>query len=312
MTSTFDLYQSSYSYLETGDYKTGFKLFEHRWDPTTQTEFPERYKFKKLVPQQTWRGENLYGRTITVQMEMGYGDCIQFARFLPFLKTCGVKRLVVLQTRSLHNLVAQLGCVDHISNNDQEGEALETDYWVGSMSLPYYILHSRPSLKYLYPITAEYVVGKGGYFQARPRDLPGQIRVGVNWLSSRNWKHEITSIPESEIARLVTEFPDITFYSLNPETAGPFNKLPTTDWHDDWNITAEYMKSMSAVITVDTGTVHLAGSLGIPTFLLQPEDKYICWRWRLNNWYTSIRSFYQPSLDSLIAYLKENKNGLHI
>lgn len=310
--NTFDLYQSSYQHLETGDYATGFRLFEHRWDPSTQAEFPERYQFTKLVPQRPWRGESLYGRSITVQMEMGYGDCIQFARFLPYLKTSGVRRLVVLQTSSLHNLMSQIGCIDHISNNDKEGESVDTDYWIGSMSLPYFILHSKPSLRYLYPINKEHVVGRDGYFQARPRQLMGSLRIGVNWLSSLNWKHEINSVPESEISRLVDAFPDVTFYSLNPGSAGPFHSLPTTDWHHDWSITAEYMRSLHAVITVDTGTVHLAGSLGIPTFLLQPEDKYICWRWRFNNWYSSVKSFYQPSLDSLIAYLKENKNGLLI
>lgn len=308
---SFDLYQKSYEYLNKGDYRTGFKLFEHRWDPSTQLEFPDRYQFKKLVPQPVWRGEDLYGKSITVQMEMGYGDCIQFARFLPYLKMCGAKKLVVLQTASLHNLMSQISCIDSISNNDKEGDAVETDYWIGSMSLPYFIIHSKPSLKYLFPIDKQYVIGRDGYFQANKRDLDGKIKIGVNWSSSFNWKHDITSISDTEIEKLSRKFPDITFYSFNPLSEGPFHKLPTTDWHNDWAITAEYIKSMNAMITVDTGTVHLAGSLGVPTFLLQPEHKYICWRWKFNNWYSSVKSFYKPSLNSLITYLKGNKNGLH-
>ena len=310
--NSFDLYQSSYQNLAQGDYLRGFELFEHRWDPATQAEFPDQYRFTKLTPQPVWRGQNLYGCSITVQMEMGYGDCIQFARFLPYLKTCGARRVVVLQTASLHNLISQISAIDHISNDNLQGESLETDYWIGSMSLPYFILHSRLSLRYLYPINSQYVVGRDGYFQAKARTLPGRIKIGVNWLSSPNWKHNITSVSESQIARLVDEFPDIDFYSLNPQSTGPFQPLPTDDWHNDWSITAEYIKAMSAVITVDTGTVHLAGSLGVPTFLLQPEDKYICWRWRFNNWYSSVKSFYQPSVDSLIVYLKEHQHELCI
>lgn len=308
---SYELYLKSYDYLEKGDYSTGFKLFEHRWDDSTQIQLLDKYKFKKLVPQPTWKGESLYGKSITVQMEMGYGDCIQFARFLPYLKMCGASKLVVLQTKSLHNLVSQLSCVNSITNDDKTGDAVNTDYWVGSMSLPFFILHSRPSLKYLFPISKNYVIGRDGYFQANKRDLKGRIKIGVNWTSSFNWNHDVKSIPDKEIEILVKKFPDVTFYSLNPLTEGPFNKLPTSDWHDDWAITAEYMKSMDAVITVDTGTVHLAGSLNIPTFLLQPEHKYICWRWKYNNWYSSVKSFHTPSVNSLIKYLKGNKNALH-
>ena len=46
-----------------------------------------------------WRGESLLGKTITVQAEQGFGDIIQYARFLPFLKVMGAKSVVLLQHR---------------------------------------------------------------------------------------------------------------------------------------------------------------------------------------------------------------------
>ena len=33
-----------------------------------------------------WRGESLFNKTITVIQEQGFGDIIQYARFLPALK----------------------------------------------------------------------------------------------------------------------------------------------------------------------------------------------------------------------------------
>lgn len=305
----FEEYQKSYEYLKAGDYKTGFRLFENRWHPQTQENFPDEYKFKKLTPQKVWKGQPLFGKSITVQMEMGYGDCIMFSRFLPLLKMWGAKSVVVLQTKSLHNLMIQYHCIDGISNDDKQGFALETDYWIGSMSLPYFALHARPEIRYMFPITKEYVVGKQGYMSANAIPLDGKIKIGVNWKTSKTWGHNLRSLDDDYIARLKTEFPHVTFYSLNPEGDGPFNPLPISAWKEDWSITAGFMKSMNAVITVDTSTVHLAGALNVPALMLHPDDKYICWRWYFDNWYSSVKTFKQPALDGVIKYLKEDKNG---
>ncbi len=302
-------YYDSYNQLKAGDYKTGFRLFESRWHPETLNSFPENNKFKKLVPQRVWKGEPLFGKSITVQMEMGYGDCIMFARFLPLLKIWGAEKVVVLQTKSLHNLMAQFQCIDAISNNDEKGIALETDYWIGSMSLPYFALHARPEIRYLFPITKDYVVGKEGYMSAKPLPLDGKCKIGVNWKCSKTWGHDLRSFSDEQISVLKDAFPNVTFYSLNPESVGPFKSLPTDDWKEDWSITARYMKAMDYVISVDTGTVHLAGALNIPCLMTQPEDKYICWRWHFDNWYSSVKTFKQPSLEGIINYLKEDKNG---
>lgn len=303
-------YITSYDHLHAGDYKTGFKLFESRWHPSVQNSFPEENKFEKLVPQKVWKGQRLFGKSITVQMEMGYGDCIMFSRFLPLLKMWGAKKVVVLQTKSLHLLMSQFQCIDAISNNDEEGVAFETDYWIGSMSLPYFALHARPEIRYLFPITKEYVVGKNGYMSAEPiQELEGKYKIGVNWKCSKTWGHDLRSFSDEQISILKDSFPNVTFYSLNPDSEGPFNALPSTDWKEDWSITARYVKSMDYIITVDTGTVHLAGALNVPCLMTQPEDKYICWRWKFDNWYSSVKTFKQPSLDGIIKHLKEENYG---
>jgi hypothetical protein len=309
---SYQLYLESYDHLHRGDYNTGFRLFEYRWHPETQANFPKENQFTKLVSQPAWQGQNLYGASITVQMEMGYGDCIMFTRFLPYLKMIGVKKLVVLQTKSLHNLLGRMYCLDHISNNNLSGESVNTDYWVGSMSLPYYILHSRPEFRYLFPINRHHVVGREGYISVPPEQLDGRVKIGVNWEPSQNWGYNIRRLSEDYVARLNDEFPDVTFYSLNPKTAGPFRELPDNGWREDWSKTAGYIASMNAVITIDTATVHMAGALGIPTLMMNPEDKYICWRWRFPNWYQSVTTFGNPGLEEIIKYLKETKHGNHI
>ena len=39
----------------------------------------------------TWNGESLIGKSIVVQTEQGFGDVIQYARFIPFLKAAGAE-----------------------------------------------------------------------------------------------------------------------------------------------------------------------------------------------------------------------------
>ena len=59
--------------------------------------------------------------------------------------------------------------------------------------------------------------------------------------------------------------------------------------------TAKAMKSMDIIISVDTSVAHLAGALGIKTFLMLP---YVSdWRWfndtKTTPWYTSVEIFKQ-------------------
>src|SRR5262249_2062686 len=65
--------------LLAGDYARGFEEFEWRWVRTYLRE--QRRTFDKPA----WDGSPLAGKRILVHAEQGYGDLIQFARFVPFV-----------------------------------------------------------------------------------------------------------------------------------------------------------------------------------------------------------------------------------
>ena len=229
-----------------------------------------------------WRGESLIGKSITVQMEQGFGDIIMFARFLPALKALGAKKLVVLQESTLHYLLGQLDCVDTFTNDIENGAAVESDYWIGSMSLPYYISLSHPMVKSMFPVRKDKIVGSEGYFHAQPSNIPA--KVGVNWEASKQIMYYLKSIDVREMEKLVGS----DCYSLNPNTEGMFNPLPDDGWKTNWVKTASHMKACKGIVTVDTGTAHLAGALGVKTIVLLPKDEFICWRWKNGRWYDSV------------------------
>lgn len=291
-----DLYRLSYNHLYDGDYLNGFRLFEYRWHPDAIATLPE--PFKKLTPQPVWQGQSLYGKSITVQMEMGYGDCIQFARFLPLLKVWGAKEICILQTKSLHYLLSQMECIDYISNDETKGKSIETDYWIGSMSLPFFALHGPKYVQQLFPITKEYIVGSKGYLDATPSNI--EPKVGVNWGASHRFLHGVKSTTAAKMVELV----GTDAYSLNPQDDGPFIPLPDNGWKKDWLKTAEHMKSMSAVVTVDTGTAHLAGALGVKCIVLLPEEEHVCWRWKNGIWYDSVTVLHKYEWEKVPELLK--------
>jgi len=198
-------------------------------------------------------------------MEQGFGDIIMFARFLPALKALGAKQVIVLQESSLHYLLGQFECVDRFTNKLEDDEMLKSDYWIGSMSLPYYISLAHPSVKALFPITKNKIIGSEGYFHTLPSNIP--LKVGVNWEASKQVLYYIKSMDMREMEKLTGS----DCYSLNPKTEGLFSPLPDDGWKTNWVKTAAHMKACKGIVTVDTGTAHLAGALGIKTIVYYPK-----------------------------------------
>jgi hypothetical protein len=215
-------------------------------------------------------------------MEQGFGDIIMFARFLPALKVLGAKKVIVLQESSLHYLLGQMECIDRFTNIIEDEEAINSDYWIGSMSLPYYISLMHPSVKSLFPVNKNKIIGSEGYFHAIPSNIPSKI--GVNWEASKQILYYIKSIDMREMEKLV----GFDCYSLNPNTEGIFNSLPDDGWKKDWVKTASHIKACKGIVTVDTGTAHLAGALGVKTIILLPKEEFVCWRWKNARWYDSV------------------------
>lgn len=215
-------------------------------------------------------------------MEQGFGDIFMYARFLPFLKVMGAAKLVVMTVPANIPLLGQMECIDQLTNLTEDGPGHECDYWIGSMSLPYYIDCSPKYAKNLFPITKDKVVASEGYFDAVPSQI--ERKVGVNWSASRGNLHWIKSLSVEDMTKLVGD--DV--YSLNPESDGNFRPIPDDGWRKDWSKTAAHMKAMKGVVTVDTGTAHLAGALGVKCVVLLPQESFVCWRWKNARWYDSV------------------------
>ena len=267
-------------------------MFEYRWHPAILANQTQPYLREPAKPQ-TWRGESLFGKTIVVQMEQGFGDVFMYARFLPALKILGAFKVVVLSVPSIAKLLGQMECIDLLTNMTEEGPAQGCDYWIGSMSLPYYLSCMDSYAKNLFPINKTKVVASEGYLDAKPSNI--KRKIGVNWSASKGALHWIKSISKEQMLELA----GADAYSLNPEDDGYFEPLPDDGWKKDWSKTASHMKAMKGVVTVDTGTAHLAGALGVKCVVLLPKEEFVCWRWKNARWYDSVVALRPHEYDQL-------------
>jgi hypothetical protein len=169
------------------------------------------------------------------------------------------------------------------------------------------------SLPYLFGTTLDSVPWQGPYVQADPAKAAswrgsmeaaqGRLRVGVAWAGRpEQWDDRKRSITLEALAPLA-QAGGVEFFSLQKgagaEQAG--SPPPGMKLHDltariqDFSDTAALMSHLDLVITIDTSVAHLAGAMGIPTWVLVARAPD--WRYHLdrsdNPWYPTMRLYRQ-------------------
>ena len=277
--------------LAFGDFVRGFQEYEWRWKRDNELK-PRNFT------QPQWQGEDLRGRTILLHAEQGFGDTIQFIRYLPMVIAKGGK--VVLEIPDdLRPLITQF---DGVTAFARRGETLPPfDVHCPMMSLPLAFgttLDTVPApIPYLSP-PAERI----DRWRARLAKIK-RPRVGLVWSGKPTHKNDRNrSIALAELAPLLAQ-PGISFVSLQKDyrdtdraalAKTPLVRLDATllDFAD----TAAVIAGLDLVIAVDTAVAHLAGAMGKRPWLLLPEIGD--WRWLMKRsdspWYPSARLFRQP------------------
>lgn len=291
--------------LSLGDYENGWRGYEWRWRGATQLA-PRGFS------QPQWYGEDIAGKTILLHAEQGYGDTLQFARYVPMVAERGA-RIVLEAPDALLPLLATLPGVTTLVGR---GDALPAfDLHCPLMSLPLAFGTTLATI----PARVPYLSVPPAYAEKWRRRLPRGNRplVGLAWSGKATHKNDHNrTLPISRFGPILAN-PGIDFVSLQREyreadlaVLGQFPALRRID-DDlcDFADTAAAAEQCDLVISVDTAVAHLAGSLGKPIWILLSH--ILDWRWLLERedspWYPTARLFRQPSIgdwDSVIAKLQ--------
>ncbi len=293
--------------LLAGDFDRGWSEYEWRWKSESIKLLKHDFR------QPLWLGEDdIAGKTILLHSEQGFGDTIQFCRYVPLVAARGARVIVEVDQPLLGLMTGLAGVAQTIAR----GSPLpDFDFHRPLLSLPLAFktrLETIPSgLPYLsapVPTLQSWQARLGK--ERRPR-------IGLAW--SGNAGH--TSDRQRSIS-LHSLLPlldfDATFVSLQkevrPADADTLKEsgriLHFGDELKDFADTAALISHLDLVISADTGVAHLAGALGKPAWVLLtwvPD-----WRWLLDRddspWYPTVRLFRQGEArewDSVIAGVRE-------
>lgn len=292
----------AYRLLASGDFQAGWEEFEWRLQTPAgrlpQTGLP---RFTLDMPSAS---------RVLVQAEQGYGDVLQFCRYVFLLRDKGFRPTLWLQPE-LERLFAGIEGVETypLSVTAAPLKVSDFDAVIPVMSLPRAFGHVLP---------AQFPLGQG-YLRAEPwADLAAEasFKVGIAWAGRASHPQDWARSMPGQFLKSLMGVPGVSFYSLQkPARPNHIQQLPITDLAPrlgDFADTASAIASMDLVLTIDTAIAHLAGALGKTVWMLLPHRPE--WRWHFASdtspWYASMRIWRQSSLGDWESLLRNVRQKL--
>ena len=300
-------------WLTLGDLRRGLPEYEWRLDPAAREtlradawpdahcaatrEPPAAARPVEVSPAKAparWNGEPLAGRSLLIRAEQGFGDTLQFVRFVPLIAgpSSGASagqpsrsRIVLEVQPSLLPLIAPAAHAWHVTAIAQGAPLPAVDLQCPLLSVP---LALGVSTVDALPDRTPYLAAPPGYRRKWRGSLGGQAKrkIGLAW-SGRIQKHENRSLPLDALAPLFA-LDGIDWIVLQPQLSAA--EHAALDAHPraasihrigeriaDFADTAAIIERLEAVVSIDTSIAHLAGALGVPLWVMLPLAAD--WRW---------------------------------
>jgi tetratricopeptide (TPR) repeat protein len=285
--------------LSTGDMENGWQDFE--WRRKIVEMSGDRVFPRPLLTSLA----DIQGKTILVHYEHGFGDALQFYRYLELLHQRGAKILFHVQKKLQRLLTPRDNFITFVELDDP---SLGYDYHVPMMSLPLAFGTTLATL----PAKIPYIAADDALVDKwRARLGGGGFKIGICWSGSLTHikGHNGRIFPLTNLEPLA-KLPGVRLVSLQKgDGEGDLNTLPAGMSVESFNDldaggdafvdTAAIMRCMDLVITNDTSVSHLAGALGARAWValqFAPD-----WRWLRDRadspWYPTLRLFRQKRDD---------------
>lgn len=290
-------------YLLQGNYLEGWPDYYLRIDKDKKEGEKDHQKHDTPL----WKGESLEGKFIRVLHDQGYGDTIMYSRFLD--------HILAMKPHSVYFSTAP-ELVPLLWNFSEKGIIFthngapipDADYHVYLGTIPSILGITRdtvppPSPLILDRASQDLKVKESIHID--PPKVPYSLKIGICWSGRTDFdRNDERSVPLRLLAS-IAESPQMWLYSLQfGDPAKDIYDLGCEQFikdHSDqiaskgWIGTATAILQMDVVVTCCTSIAHLAGSLGVPTWVLLHTEPY--WPWGHEGedtpWYPSVRLFRQ-------------------
>jgi tetratricopeptide (TPR) repeat protein len=276
--------------LLLGDFGRGWEKNEWRLQARS-------LRIKRNFAQPQWTGqEDIAGKAVLLHAEQGFGDTIQFCRYVPLVGERAAHVILEVQ-RPLHELMNTLPGGPQIV---VRGDPLpEFDLHCPLLSLP---LAFETQLETI-PFDTPYLrASSERVISWNARLGPNRPRIGLAWSGHpSNWNDHNRSIELSALLPLLGLH--ATYVSLQYDVrTGDVTVLQDRsdllhfgDELKKFSEMAALVSNLDIVISVDTNIAHLAGALGKRVWVMLPFVPD--WRWLLDRedspWYPTARLFRQ-------------------
>ena len=267
--------------------RLGYKYYQNR---RSVKKIKETNRFK------LWDGKNYPKETLYIAAEQGFGDNINFVRYIP-LTVKKFKKIYYSTRPELLELIKRslpqekYPNLEIITNKD----SVKYDKFLPIMDLPFVLhqtFHNIPAKEsYLVDDKRKTEMYKKNFFSN------DSCKIGLCWRAKGMDIRDLVyrTIDAPYYFKDIMDLDNVQYYSF--QTNDIFDmceKYPQikdlSPMFDSFDETASMIKNLDILITVDTAIAHLAGALGVKTYLLlchAPD-----WRWFDNTekteWYPSV------------------------
>ncbi len=292
--------------LMQGEWALGWPEYEWRWRT-------RNFSVPTYAQGRGWDGGALAGRTIVLYAEQGLGDTLQFARYAPLVRERGGRVLIRCQD-CLVPLLTGLRGADGIIPRSQPMPPF--DCAAALLSLPGLFGTTPANVPANVPYLHADAARRSRWRTWLDRQ-PGR-KIGVCWQGNPQHADDARrSIALAALAPLAA-VSDVRLVALQPRDGleqiaqhgaalGLLDPALTADEAGNGFLElAALLSELDLVVTIDTAIVHLAGALGVPTWLALAYQAD--WRWLQGRddtpWYPTVRLFRQSQRgdwDTVIA-----------
>jgi predicted O-linked N-acetylglucosamine transferase (SPINDLY family) len=283
--------------LASGRWRDGWQAHELR---LSHPELAPR-----RVPIRRWDGAPLAGRRLLLAAEQGFGDTLQFLRYVPLAAARGGRVLLDVPA-PLVGLARGLSGVERVIESG--GPAPEADLTLPLMSLPLVLgVEAPPAPPYLLADP----VRRLSWRRRLGRDP--RPRIGIAWAGNPAMRNDRRRSLDDRLLAAFADLDEVRLVSLQKDRRPPAGWLDAAPDLLDFADTAALVAELDLVIAVDTAVAHLAGALGRPLWvLLSPAAD---WRWPhgpRTPWYPNARQMrhgpeegWEPALARLVRRLRD-------